>query len=60
MIFARALGNTLRHLLETSAWNDASRPKNAIAELMQPLYRAQLTDAEVRAWLVAMGKGVQR
>ena len=50
----------LRHLLETSAWTDACRPKNAIAELMQPLYRAQLTDDEVRAWLVALGKAVQR
>lgn len=50
----------LRNLLETSAWASASRGKHAIAELMQPLYRAQLTDAEVRAWLVALGKAVQR
>lgn len=50
----------LRHLLETSAWADACRPKNAIAELMQPLYRARLTDDELRAWLVALGKAVQR
>lgn len=50
----------LRRLLETSAWTDANRGKHAIAELMQPLYRAQLTDEEVRAWLVALGKAVQR
>ncbi|MEO6595851.1 MAG: TrmH family RNA methyltransferase [Planctomycetota bacterium] len=54
------LEQALRHLLETSAWTDATRPKNAIADLMQPLYRAQLTDAEVRAWLVALNKAVRR
>jgi TrmH family RNA methyltransferase len=54
------LEEALRHLLEASAWRDANRGKNAIAELMQPLYRAQLTDDEVRAWLVALGKAVQR
>ena len=47
-------------LLEGSAWTDASRGKHAIADLMQPLYRAQLTDEEVRAWLVAMSKATQR
>lgn len=51
---------TLRKLLEASAWTDASRGKHAIAELMQPLYRAQLTDDEVRAWLVALHKAGQR
>jgi TrmH family RNA methyltransferase len=50
----------LRHLLETSAWRDANRGKHAIAELMHPLYRAQLTEDEVRAWLVACNKAVQR
>lgn len=50
----------LRHLLETSAWRDANRGKHAIAELMQPLWRAQLTEAEVRAWLVALNKAAQR
>lgn len=50
----------LRRLLDGSAWVDADRGKHAIAELMQPLYRAQLTDAEVRAWLVALGKAGQR
>lgn len=50
----------LRKLLETSAWVDANRGRHAIAELMQPLYRAQLSDDEVRAWLVALGKAVQR
>ncbi|MFM1872216.1 MAG: hypothetical protein RL398_1638 [Planctomycetota bacterium] len=40
--------------LQDSAWADADRGKHAVAELMQPLYRARLTDAEVRAWLVAL------
>ena len=56
----RRLEDALRHLLETSAWRDANRGKHAIAELMQPLWRAQLTEDEVRAWLVAMNKAVQR
>ncbi len=50
----------LRQLLENSAWSGASRPKNAIAALMQPFYRANLTDEEVRAWLVALNKAGQR
>lgn len=50
----------LRSLLESSAWAGASRPKNAIAALMQPFYRANLTDDEVRAWLVALHKAAQR
>jgi TrmH family RNA methyltransferase len=50
----------LRHLLETSAWTDASRTKHAIGALMQPLWRAQLTDDEVRDWLVALNKAAQR
>ncbi len=54
------LEDHLRHLLETSAWADASRKKHAIAELMQPLWRAQLTEAEVHAWLTALGKAAQR
>jgi tRNA/rRNA methyltransferase len=54
------LERALAHLLDTSAWRDASRGKHAIAELMQPMWRAQLTDAEVRAWLVALNKAAQR
>ncbi|HEX5053906.1 MAG TPA: TrmH family RNA methyltransferase [Planctomycetota bacterium] len=54
------LEQALRHLLETSAWTDATRRKNAIAELVQPFYRARLTDAEVRAWLTALNKAAQR
>lgn len=54
------LEQALRELLETSAWQDASRPKNAIAALMQPFYRAGLTDDEVRCWLVALSKARQR
>lgn len=54
------LERRLRDLLAGSAWHDADRKKHAIAELLQPLWRAQLTDAEVRAWLVALGKAAQR
>ncbi len=50
----------LRHLLETSAWRDANRGRHAIAELMQPLWRAQLTENEVHAWLTALNKAAQR
>jgi TrmH family RNA methyltransferase len=50
----------LTHLLEATAWRDASRPDNAIAELMQPFFRARLTEREVRAWLVAVNKAGQR
>lgn len=49
----------LASLLQDSAWRDASRPKHAIAELMQPLWRAQLTEDEVRLWLVALGRAAQ-
>ena len=52
--------SALRRLLENSEWNKANRPKNSIAELMQPLYRAQLTEKEVHAWLVALGKALPR
>jgi len=54
------LETALRRLLETSAWTDADRGKHAIGALMQPLYRAHLTDDEVRAWLVALNKAAQR
>jgi TrmH family RNA methyltransferase len=50
----------LQKLLENSAWSRADRPKNSIAALMQPLYRAQLTEKEARAWLVALGKALPR
>ncbi len=50
------LENTLQRMLEKSAWSRADRPKNSIAALMQPFYRSQLTEKEVRAWLVALGK----
>ncbi|MEZ6037040.1 MAG: TrmH family RNA methyltransferase [Planctomycetota bacterium] len=52
--------SALQHLLDTSAWADANRPKNAIAKLMQPFYRAQLSEDEVRLWLVALNKAAQR
>lgn len=50
----------LQRLLENSDWSKANRPKNSIAELMQPFYRAQLTEKEVHAWLVALGKALPR
>jgi TrmH family RNA methyltransferase len=53
------LEHALAALLADSAWNDATRPARAIAELMQPLWRARLTEPEVRAWLVALGKAGQ-
>ena len=50
----------LQRLLSSSAWSKAERPKNAVAALMQPFYRAQLTEKEARAWLVALGKSLRR
>lgn len=46
-------------MLAGTSWHDATRPKNALGELMQPFYRAGLTDDEVRLWLVALGKAAQ-
>lgn len=54
------LERLLRDLLEGSRWASKSRPKNAIAQLMQPLYRANMSETEIRAWLVALGKAAQR
>ncbi|MDE0887589.1 MAG: rRNA methyltransferase [Myxococcota bacterium] len=50
----------LQRMLESSAWGKADRPKNSIAALMQPFYRAHLTKKEARAWLVALGKATPR
>ncbi|MAI78852.1 MAG: rRNA methyltransferase [Deltaproteobacteria bacterium] len=50
------LEDVLLDLLTDTDWIKATRNKNAIAELIQPFYRAGLTDKEVRAWLVAFGK----
>ena len=46
--------------LLASIWAGKSRPTDAIGELMQPFYRAGLTEAEVRAWLVALRRIVHR
>lgn len=54
------LERLLQELLAGSAWADANRGKHAIAELMQPWWRAQMSEDEVRAWLVALGKAAQR
>ncbi len=53
------LEHALARLLADSAWSDASRPTSAIAALMQPWWRAGLTEDEVRLWLVALGKAAQ-
>jgi len=50
------LEKLLEHALNQSQWAKANRPKNAIGQLMQPFYRAGLTESEVHAWLSAMGK----
>jgi tRNA C32,U32 (ribose-2'-O)-methylase TrmJ len=50
------LEKLLEHALSQSQWAKANRPKNAIGQLMQPFYRAGLTESEVHAWLSAMGK----
>jgi TrmH family RNA methyltransferase len=54
------LEEALTRLLAGSAWLDASRPKTAVADLLQPLFRAGLTEGEVRAWLNAVNKAAQR
>ena len=54
------LENALRRMLENSAWSMADRLKNSIAALMQPFNRSDLTEKEVRAWLVALGKATPR
>jgi len=51
---------SLRRLLENSDWQKANRPKNSIAQLMQPFYRAQMTEKEVHAWLTALSKALPR
>ena len=50
------LERLVEHALNQSQWAKANRPKNAIGQLMQPLYRAGLTESEVHAWMSAMGK----
>lgn len=54
------LESALAGFLGESAWTDADRGKHALAELVQPFWRARATEAEVRAWLVALGKAAQR
>lgn len=53
------LERLLSELLQSSRWASRPRPKAAIAQLMQPFYRARLTEPEARAWLVALGKAAQ-
>jgi tRNA/rRNA methyltransferase len=54
------LERTLRDALLSSEWADSSRPRDAVAELMQPFYRAALTEREVGSWLVALSRIVRR
>lgn len=49
----------LQDALQDSAWADKCRRKDALGELMQPFYRAGTTDAEARAWLVALRRVVR-
>jgi TrmH family RNA methyltransferase len=51
----RALGAALA----ASAWAEKCRAVDAVAELVQPLRRARLSEAEVRAWLVALHRIVR-
>lgn len=50
----------LEQALASSAWSDADRGRDAILELVQPIRRSRPSTDEVLAWLVALGKIVQR
>jgi TrmH family RNA methyltransferase len=54
------LESVLGTLLADSRWAGADRRPDALGELLQPLWRANLTAAEVRAWLTALGKLARR
>jgi TrmH family RNA methyltransferase len=54
------LEQALDGALRNSAWADKCRPKDALGELMQPFYRAGMTEAEARAWLLALTRIVRR
>lgn len=56
----RLFEQKLAHALTTSAWADANRAPDAVAELVQPFRRARPTKSEALAWLTALGKVVQR
>lgn len=56
----RLFERKLSEALTTSAWADANRSHDAIAEMVQPFRRAQPTKSEALAWLTALGKIVQR
>ena len=48
----------LRRLLDTSRFVDVDRPGHGVAEMMQTLRRASLTDVEARLWLVALKRSL--
>lgn len=54
------LERQLREALVGSTWGAKSRGVDALGELLQPFYRAGLTEVEVRAWLVALSRIVRR
>ncbi len=47
---------TMRAALIEAGFQDVDRKRHGVPELMQPLYRAGLTDLEARLWLVAWNK----
>ena len=50
------LERLLVRVLEHSRWAGADRRPDAVGELMQPWFRAGLSEREVRVWLTALGK----
>lgn len=50
------LERLLVRVLEHSRWAGADRRPDAIGELLQPWFRAGLSEREVRVWLTALGK----
>jgi TrmH family RNA methyltransferase len=50
----------LRESLASAGFADLDRPRHGVVDLMQPLRRAGLTEAEARLWLAALKKTVRR
>lgn len=44
----------LRAVLDAARFSDLDRPRHGIVDLLQPLYRANLTEAEGRLWMAAL------
>jgi TrmH family RNA methyltransferase len=58
-LFAR-LETVLRDALIASGFADIDRPRHGVVDLIQPLRRADLTEAEARLWLAALSKMTRR